>query len=152
MKLSHTLIVVVFLGGFVGCTATTPMLGPSPPHPSEVSSIRVVPITPAEGAPYDISDRVASIVSSYAFSEQGWTPSKGRVLAPLYRLDFIKGPKTVAVYWLGTNSHPPEFPCYSLCSGWWVGSSTAAGALDSTRYKGLTSSTYLYLLRDLERP
>lgn len=150
MNFVHLLItVVVFFGG---CTTTPPLLGPTPPQPSDVSSVRVISIAPAQGEPYSISDRVASIVSSYAFSEQGWTPSKGRVLAPLYRLDFLEGAKVVAVYWLGANSHPPEFPCYSLCSGWWVGSSTSAGALDSTRYKGLTSSTYLYLLPDLRVP
>jgi hypothetical protein len=91
-------------------------------------------------------------VSSYAFSEQGWVASQGRSLEPMYRLAFVNGTKVVAVYWLGANSYPAEFPCYSLCSGWWVSSSAAGGALDRTRYKGLTSSTYLYLLRDLQVP
>lgn len=144
---SHVLTALALFGTLLGCPATIP--GPTRPLASDVSSIRVIPIAPSRAVPHDVSDRVPSIVSSYAFSEQGWTASQGRVLKPQYRLDFLKGSQIVAVYWLGTNSDPPELPCYTLCTGWWVGASTEAGAFDGRRYKGLPDAVYFPLLRDL---
>jgi hypothetical protein len=144
--------VIALVSAIAACVATAPVSGPVPPGPSEVSSIKVVPIPPAEGSARDVSDQAVPILSSAALSPDGWVASEGRALEPLYRLDFIDGTKVVAVYWLGANSHPPRFPCYSLCSGWWIGGSTAAGTLDPARYKGLTSSSYFYLLRYLRVP
>lgn len=149
MKRFQKLMAVVALVGIAGCGPRESVPGPLPPDPSAVSVIRVTPIAPAEGAPYEVSERVSSIASSAAFSEYGWVAARGRDLEPLYRLDFLDGMRTVAVYWLGANSHPPEFPCYSFCSGWWIGASTATGTLDPTRYTGLTSGLYLPLVSDL---
>ena len=145
------LMAAVALVAIAGC-APKSVLGPVPPDPSNVSAIRVTPIAPAEGAPYEVTEQAASIASSAAFSKRGWWEARGRALEPLYRLDFLEGTRVVATYWLGTNSHPPEFPCYSICSGWWVGASTASGTFDPTRYRGLTSATYFPLVSDLEGP
>lgn len=151
MRLSHKLLAVVVLAGIAGCMPP-PVAGPPPPDPAAVSSVRVTPLAPAEGAPYEISERVASNASAAAFSAHGWSAARDRDLQPLYRLDLLDGKRIVAVYWLGTNSHPPRFPCYRLCSGWWIGGSTAAGEFDATRYKGLVSSIYLPLMIDLRLP
>ena len=136
------------LAGTAGCMPP-PVAGPALPDSAAVSSIRVTPIGPAEGAPYEVSDGVAAIVSSRALSEHGWSAARGRDLAPLYRLDPMDGSRVVAVYWLGANSHPPRFPCYALCSGWWIGGSTEAGTFDATRYSGLTSGASFPLLDGL---
>lgn len=151
VKLLQSLMIAAALAGVAGCMAP-PVAGPPPPAPDSVSSVRVTPIAPAEGAPYEIPEPVASNASAAAFSEYGWSAAEGRDLQPLYRLDLLDGPRTVAVYWLGANSHPPRFPCYRLCSGWWIGGSTATGEFDATRYKGLVSSIYLPLMIDLRLP
>lgn len=109
-------------------------------------------MAPATGEPFDVFKAASSIASSSALSEYGWVAAQGRPLEPLYRLDLMDGTETVGVYWLGTNAHPPRFPCYALCSGWWVGGSAASGELDATRYKGLVSSEYYDLLNDLSLP
>lgn len=149
MRLSHWLSIVVVVAAVVGCTQRVP--GPLPPDPANLSAVRVTPIAPAEGEPYEVAG-ATSVASIRALSESGWVAAGGRRLAPLYRLDLMDGAQIVAVYWLGTNAHPPQFPCYRLCSGWWIGGSTTAGEFDTTRYKGLTSVHYVYLLADLRVP
>jgi hypothetical protein len=93
---------------------------------------------------------VLSIFESGAFSDRGWIRAVNRNLIPGYRIDFLNGETVTAVYFLGTNSYPPEFPCYWFCSGWWLGAPTNTGQFDRDRYKMLAESVYLRLVRDLE--
>lgn len=131
-----------------------PTAGPTPPSPTEVLEVRVEALPPKPLEAHVIHDRsrVDSLAQSYAVSSSGWVESGGRELLPQYRIDFIKRSGAQTTYWLGTNSHPPRFPCYSLCSGWWVAPSKAPGAIDPSRYKGLPSSVYFYFLSDLDIP
>ena len=147
MKRSPWLPILLLAAAIAGCSREVP--GPEPPDPAILSAVRVTRIVPVEDKPYDVLDEAESIASSWALSEYGWVEARGRTLEPIYRLEFVSGTDIVAVYWLGTNAHPPRFPCYAICSGWWIGASTATGELDTTRYKGLTSTHYFHLLGDL---
>jgi hypothetical protein len=97
----------------------------------------------------DDATKVLAIARSCALSEVGWSSSRSRELLPQYRVDLVRREGGPITYWLGTNAHPPRFPCYALCSGWWIASSTASGVIDASRYKGLPDSVYPYLLQDL---
>lgn len=149
MKLFRQIHAILVLASVIGC-ATAEIEGPPRPVASEVSSIRVVRIAPpAVVASQDAPERIRSIVSSYSFSQDGWMAAHDRVFNPYYRIDFLKGSEILAVYWLGSNADPPQFPCYSLCSGSWIAPSTDTGRLDDTRYKGLADTVNFNLFRDL---
>lgn len=137
---------------YTGCPKYTTISGPMRPDTSLVTSVRVTELVPTSLELSTISDhsRVLSIVESGAFSDRGWIAAVNRNLIPGYRLDLLKGETVTAVYFLGTNSYPPEFPCYWFCSGWWLGASTNTGQFDRDRYKPLTESVYLPLVRALE--
>jgi len=127
------------------------LAGPAFPAARTITRVTVTALDRPSPAPAIVSDRsaIAVIASSWAFSQHGWSPAEGRELLPLYRIDFEGGAEPPAVYWLGTNSYPPRFPCYSLCSGWWVSPSLPSGELDASRYKGLADAVAFPLFRHL---
>jgi len=95
--------------------------------------------------------KVASIVNVTAYKFYRWRASDLRRV-PVYRVELLEGDTPRAIYYLGANSYPPRFPCYSFCSGWWLGTSQEDGSFDSTRYVGLAETQYVYLLNDLDIP
>jgi len=146
-----------FVSFFVTIAACTPLVsveGPTPPAVPTISSVVVTSLESAgqESRVLNHPVRVKRILSSYAFSPRGWSRTGSRRLLPIYRLDLHTDTGVAAVYWLGTNSYPPRFPCYALCSGWWLAASSLSGDLEPTRYKPLPDSVYLPLTRDLEIP
>lgn len=144
----HALLCAVLFAA-LSCHHAT--IGPSPPSPSSLREVRVEALPPEPASTHVIDDpsKLDSIARSYAVSSEGWVESRGRELLPLYRLDLIARDGARATYWLGTNSHPPRFPCYALCSGWWIAPSSASGTLDASRFKGLPSSVYFSFLSNL---
>jgi hypothetical protein len=144
---------LALLVAFAACTVGT-VAGPSPPAIPTISSVVVMPLESGEGRSRTISDpaKIHAVLSSYAFSQNGWIRADAWRIVPLYRIDFRTTDRGAAVYWLGSNSHPPAFPCYALCTGWWVAASGPAGDLDRTRYKPLPDAVSPFLLRDLDLP
>ena len=138
----------------LGCAENTTVVGPEPPDASVVSRVQLTRLLPTPGEPQLISDpvTVSSIVGSGAFATWGWVAGSGRELIPQYRLELLGENRVEAIYFLGTNSYPPKFPCYSFCSGWWVGTSQQDGSFDATRYRGLTSVWYFPLVDGLGIP
>lgn len=136
---------------YTGCQRYTTTSGPKRPDMSLVTSVRVTELIPTSHELRTISEhsRVLSIVESGAFSDRGWIAAVNRNLIPRYRLDLLKGETVTAVYFLGTNSYPPEFPCYWFCSGWWLAASTNTGQFDPDRCKLLAEGVYLPLVRAL---
>ncbi len=132
----------------IGCSTETYLEGPTPSHADDVRSIEVLPLIFQDKAPISIVDEesVRAVLSSSAFASSGWELVNDKLFEPLYSIEFVQDDGPTIKYWLGTNSYPPRFPCYSFCSGWWVGAMSPQG--ERIR-KGLTSSVYLYLLRDL---
>jgi hypothetical protein len=136
--------------GLAGCVPVSQSVsGPVPPSTQRVSKIQVAPLL--EGGSKVISASAMSAASWAAFDQRGWSESHSP-LEPLYQIVLMDGETVQAVYWLGANSHPPRFPCYQFCSGWWLAGSTASGLVESSRYKGLPDSVYFFLLRDLQLP
>jgi hypothetical protein len=137
----------------LACSHAT-VAGPVAPAARAITRITVTALDEPAAAPAIAADReaITAIASSWAFSQDGWTPAEGRELLPLYRIDFQGEAGPPAVYWLGANSHPPRFPCYSLCTGWWVAPSLASGKLDASRYKGLADGVAFPLFRHLPMP
>jgi hypothetical protein len=125
--------------------------GPVTPAARAVTRVTVAAVEQPAAAPAIVSDgrAITAIASSWAFSQPGWSPANGRELLPLYRIEFEGEGQRHAVYWLGTNAHPPRFPCYSWCSGWWVAPSLPSGELDASRYKGLADTVAFPLFRHL---
>ena len=135
----------------LGCAHPSALAGPPAPLVGDLAQVEVTSLeAPERSTIISNPSAVAAIATSWAFAEQGWACAEGRELLPLYRIE-LRG-ATKSVYWLGANSHPPRFPCYRLCTGWWVAPSTEAGELDTTLYKGLPRSVYFRLLQDLELP
>jgi hypothetical protein len=97
----------------------------------------------------DDPEKVRAIARSWAISPSGWVESRGRRLIPAYRIELRDSAEIRATYWLGTNANPPRFPCYALCSGWWIAGSDSAGSIDASRFKGLPDAVYFYFLFDL---
>jgi len=90
-----------------------------------------------------------AIKESYASLDRDWS-EPGGALTPRYRIDLITHDGGGVTYWLGPN--PSQFPCFALCSGWWMAPSDAVGEIDVSRYRGLPDAAYLPLLRDLDLP
>jgi hypothetical protein len=138
-----------------GCAHDAPLQGPPAPLPDEIRAVRVTGKGSARGAFREIteSNRVAAIVATPAFSQTGWVAARGRSLLPLYKIDLIRHDGGEITYWIGTNSHPGRFPCYGLCSGWWVApSSPPEGGIDASLFRELSSSIYIPLTANLEIP
>lgn len=150
----HTRTLLGLLAAIAGCTQLVSVEGPPPPASPTISSVVVTPLETEGKNPKALTDRarVQEILSSYAFSKDGWVRPGARRLVPLYRIDLRSDEDMAFVYWLGANSHPPQFPCYALCTGWWLAASGPSGDLDVTRYKLLPESVSLSLLRDLQVP
>jgi hypothetical protein len=138
----------------VAAACTHPIPGPVPPDSVQVREVRVEALPPRPGIQRSISDpdTLGSIARSYAISSRGWVSSRGRELEPLYRIEILEHEGSRTAYWLGANSHPPRFPCYALCSGWWVAPSTEVGTIDASRYKDLPDSVSPDFLTDLGIP
>jgi hypothetical protein len=145
------LVVVAFTLLASGCVIRDALPGPAPPAAGQVAEVRVTSMPPADAPSRIISDpeRVRSIAQSHNISSDGWWQARGRELLPLYRIDLVGKDGSLATYWLGTNNHPARFPCYAICSGWWISPSTADGKIDETRYRGMTSTMYFSFLHAL---
>jgi hypothetical protein len=137
----------------VGCSPAV-VSGPPRLNASQVTEVRVTELGPVTREPRRITDAptVSSIARSGAFLRRDWWAASERNLVPLYRIEFFHEDAIEATYFLGTNSHPLRFPCYWLCSGWWLGVAQTGGSFDTTRYLGLPESYYLPLGRDLQIP
>jgi hypothetical protein len=122
-----------------------------PPAADAVVEIRVTSIPPAIAMSRTVSDpeKIRSVAGSGAVSAGGWWQARGRELLPLYRIDLVVKDGGVATYWLGTNSYPARFPCFAICTGWWLAPSTTDGQMDTTKFRGMTSATYLSFLANL---
>ena len=157
-RMTHRVLRLAVLCGVIlaaaGCVHLADEPGPPAPNAERTVAVQVTSLPPAEPLNKSISDqaRIGSIAKSYAVSESGWWEARGHKLLPLYRIDFVEQDGSRVTYWLGTNSYPGSFPCYAICSGWWVAPSSADGAIDDSRFKGLTSITYFDFLHDLEIP
>jgi hypothetical protein len=129
-----------------GCSYTW-VDGPSRPLIRSVSSVSVTDLESSKTKEITDPVQIESALASWAFSPEWMSEDTFRI--PVYRVDLHAGGET-STYWLGTNSNPPRFPCYSLCSGWWIAPSTASGDIHPSLYKGLTSAVYLYLFDALD--
>lgn len=90
--------------------------------------------------------RIEQILSSGAFSTNGWEIARERI-APHYRIDIFVKDVVVRSYVLGVNSDPPRFPCYELCTGWWIGYDDESNA--TILKKGLADTVWFQLSNDL---
>jgi hypothetical protein len=135
-----------------GCAHESRLTAPPAPPAAAIREIRIHSIPPADSPDRMVTDRrrIDIAAASWAFAKEGWLPAGRRELLPLHRIVLVSQSGPPAVFWLGLNSHPPRFPCFALCSGWWVAPSTPAGEFDASRYKGLTSAVTLPLLHALE--
>lgn len=136
---------------FSGCAIHDALPTAPPPAADEIIEIRVTSIPPADATSRTISDpdKINTLAGSGPVSANGWWQARGRELLPLYRIDFVRKDGSLATWWLGTNNYPARFPCYAICSGWWLSPSGADGQIDATRYRGMTSATYFHFLREL---
>lgn len=143
----------VLLIALLGCARGAELDGPPAPQADAVSEVLVTSLEEtARQTVVSSAESVAAIANSWAFARHGWSASQGRELVPLYRIEFRGSGGARAVYWLGFNSHPPRFPCYSFCTGVWVSPSIPNGDQDLTRYKGLADTVRSQLFRDLKLP
>jgi hypothetical protein len=135
-----------------GCAHEPTLTSPAPLPASEIQEVRITSMPPAAEFSRTVSDRqkIDSLAASWLFAPTGWLPAGRRELLPLYRIALVGSQARASVFWLGANSHPPRFPCYAICSGWWIAPSAPDGGVDASRYKPLTSAMYFPLHRDLE--
>ena len=85
----------------------------------------------------------------YLFSKYNWKRNNGRKFTPSYKFIIITKDKKQIDYWLGANSDLNEFPCYKLCSGWWVISSDIENKPNGKTYKSLSASSQMFLVAEL---
>lgn len=150
----RSIVCTILLPAAVACSSVT-VTGPTPPKPEAITRVTITGVNaqpPNERAVVRDRHAIFMIASSSAFSQSGWSPAETRELFPLYRIELQGASGPLAVYWLGTNSHPPRFPCYSLCSGFWVSPSLVSGEIDTSRYKGLADTVAFPLFQHLPLP
>lgn len=126
--------------------------GPGLPSADSIVEVELQGLSTEHADVRDISDPkiVRGIAESAAISSDGWLEDSSE-RQPLYRIAFVLRDGNSIVYWLGANSHPARFPCYSLCSGWWLAASRGH-SMDDTRYKPLAESLYMPFLAKLGLP
>ena len=143
----------VLLIALVACVGGPGIEGPPAPQAAVVTEVRVTATEdPSRAEVVRDAESIAAIARSWAFASSGWWPSEGRELVPHYRIEFRGSSGARAIYWMGYNSDPPRFPCYSLCTGVWVAPSLASGDPDVSRYKGLADTVSFSLFRHLKLP
>jgi hypothetical protein len=126
--------------------------GPAPPAAESIVEIRVTNLDSAPPRSHSVSERkqIEGVANSYALASYGWSKSGRSELPASYRIDLLDQDGKQVTYWLGPNSALGTFPCYAICSGWWIAPSSDTGELESSRYKGLTSTTYFNLFGNLD--
>jgi hypothetical protein len=150
----EAIVAITLIPATVGCGVPSSTPGPPPPIESRVTAVRVSKLINVTRESWQITDRtaVSAIAQSPAFSAGIWLPALGRDLVPSYRVEFLRDSTVESIYFLGTNSYPPKFPCYWFCSGWWLGAAQPDGSFDPSRYSDIPESRYLRLLRELDFP
>lgn len=156
--MNYRIVALISLFSVIACAHPTSISGPAPPSAPQVVEVRIVSLPPVSACTQIIHEpsTIASIVESNAFATKWWKtdghPYREDDLLPLYRVEFALREGEAATYWLGANSYPGRFPCYSFCSGWWAAPSSADGSIDLGRVKGLAETTYFRLHHDLNIP
>lgn len=108
--------------------------------------VRSLPPSPASERELADPALVRAIVRGWPLAPDGWSPRRGRPLVPLFVIEVSLRDRSKETFWLGRHSNPPRFPCYSLCSGSWVAPSTENGRIDHSRWKGVTSRDWPFLM------
>jgi len=83
------------------------------------------------------------------FSKYNWKINNRRKFTPSYKVIITTHDNSHINYWLGANSDLNEFPCYRLCSGWWVISSDNGNKMNGNIYKSLSASIDMFLVAEL---
>lgn len=128
--------------------ATAPTQAVPPIERSAVTRIEVVYIRDTVKTEHVIEQpaRIQRILSSWAFARDGWEVASEKI-APHYRIDLMAGETVLRSYLLGVNNDPPRFPCYELCTGWWVGFDDQRTS--TVVKKGLADNAWFGLSQDL---
>lgn len=96
-----------------------------------------------------IEDQELIIKVEHLFSKYSWKINHSRKFTPSYKITITTHDNNHINYWLGANSDLNEFPCYRLCSGWWVISSDNENKMNGNIYKSLSASIEMYLVAEL---
>ena len=124
---------------------------PAPPtlEPSAVDTVRVTDLMVLPHATRTIVASEAVAAAVRGLNHGRWWSAAGSRLVPTHRVELLRGDAVVAVFFIGPNSSLDQFPCYSLCSGWWVGVGQGSGDIDRSRYIGLADTQWFRLSRAL---
>jgi hypothetical protein len=98
--------------------------------------------------PSVVRDQRSIELALAVLSPEGWVENDGDLI-PTYRLILTRDDSTTLIYWIGTFSDPPRFPCYWFCSGFWAGSSTPDGDLRRDLIKPLATGGDKLAVSDL---
>ena len=144
MRLKHIIFTFFIL---TGCVKPTYIEGPE----LIVGSIEKVTIESLENRTKTnvIKDKDSIKKVEYLFSKYRWQKNNGRKFIPSYKFIIITKDRKLVNYWLGANSSLNEFPCYKLCSGWWVIPSDVENKPNGKIYKSLSASSQMALVADL---
>ncbi|MDH5179442.1 MAG: hypothetical protein OEZ39_02075 [Gammaproteobacteria bacterium] len=93
-----------------------------------------------------IKDHASIKTVEYLFSKYRWERNNGRKLTPSYKFTIITKDDKQINYWVGAYSDLNEFPCYRLCSGWWVIASDNENKMNGNIYKSISNSSQMYEL------
>jgi len=128
--------------------ATPTTIALPPVEPTAVTKIEVTYIRDAEKTERVVTDpaTIGRILGSGAFAKNGWERATEKI-APHYRIDLIAGETVLRTYLLGVNNDPPRFPCYELCTGWWIGFD--GERTSAILKKGLSDNVWFRLSQDL---
>lgn len=129
---------------FITSCGSNYIIGPIPPKNYNIEKAIVEQLEDKKNIKV-ITNKDDLLSVSFLLSEEGWENSN-RSLVPRYKLTVYESNKREAIYWIGLWSYPPTFPCYSLCSGYWLAASDEGNKIDTSKYKNLASSSHMYRL------
>jgi hypothetical protein len=121
------------------CSPAPTIEGPGIDAEATIVKIIVEPLNPRSGSTVVWSEPDSFRLAHYLFSRKGWEKSDRRLI-PHYRIQIFTQAAGPITYWIGTFSDPPRFPCYQLCSGYWLASSSSDGQMDRSLFRVLASS------------
>ena len=144
MRVKYLFFTILFL---TGCQKTSYIEGPE----LSEGSIQSVTIRSLEddAAPIIIKDLSLLKKSEYLFSKYNWRNNTDKEFTPLYKFTITTSEGKHINYWLGSNSDLDIFPCYKLCSGWWLISSDIENKPNRKIYKSLSASSHTFLVAEL---
>lgn len=136
VKMNLYLLILILCG----CTHTNWIEGPQIFIPEDIDKITIISLNNKDNTTFTVSEHNEIQEITAIFSQYNWQVNEDIQFKPHLKIVLFNKSAETKVYWLGLYSDQSLFPCYALCSGYWLMASDSNGNVNSEIYKTLATS------------